>query len=301
MNVVAVVVTYNRRSDLTECLSALRSQTRRPDRIIVVDNGSTDGSRELVLSDFPEVELFGATENVGGAGGFSFGLDKAIGAGGDVAWLMDDDAEPTATALERLLAVQEANPGAPFWTSTTFFYDGTITEARDGKKLRPATVDVDRGDRTALTREATFVGVLINLRVAKAEPLPIADFFIWHDDSEYTSRLARNEPGVRALDSHILHPYKVIYGDFGDRLRYDLRNRLWILTGKNLANSEVRRRQLILIPKILAKQLLVSESKKRYARNVGKGLREGLGSRPRLLRPGALADSRAFERLDAPN
>lgn len=301
MSIVAVVVTYNRMHDLEACLNALAGQTRPPDRVIVVDNGSTDGSRDFVLEQFPHFELYGATENVGGAGGFSFGLDRAIAAGAEAAWLMDDDAEPTPTALENLLKVQQANPDAPFWTSTTFFYDGTVEEARAGIHLRAATTDIDRGDRTSATTVATFVGVLVNLSLARFEPLPIADFFIWHDDSEYTSRLARWSPGVRALESRILHPYKEMYGDFGDRLRYDLRNRLWILTGGELANRKERRLQLALIPKILLKQAIASKNKSKYLHNVGVGFREGLFRRPRLAMPGASYQEGSFQRLGSVN
>src|SRR5947208_2050021 len=56
-DVCAVVVTFNRRELLRECLLALREQTRRPQRVIVVDNASTDGTPELVRAEFPEVEL----------------------------------------------------------------------------------------------------------------------------------------------------------------------------------------------------------------------------------------------------
>ena len=44
--VIAVVVTYNRQSLLSECINALRSQTRRLDAILVVNNGSTDSTEE---------------------------------------------------------------------------------------------------------------------------------------------------------------------------------------------------------------------------------------------------------------
>ena len=58
--VCAVVVTYNRSALLREALVALGAQTRPVDRILVVDNASTDGTREIVAAEFPDVEILRA-------------------------------------------------------------------------------------------------------------------------------------------------------------------------------------------------------------------------------------------------
>src|SRR4051812_35207484 len=73
----AVVVTYNRKALLTECLQALGAQTRAPDEILVVDNASTDGTAAMVREHFPDVRLEALDTNRGGAGGFHHGLDAA--------------------------------------------------------------------------------------------------------------------------------------------------------------------------------------------------------------------------------
>ena len=98
MPVWAVVVTYNRKELLRECLVALRAQTRPPDHVLVVDNASTDGTLELVSEEFGEVELLALPENVGGAGGFHAGLERAYASGAEWAWLMDDDTVPQPEA-----------------------------------------------------------------------------------------------------------------------------------------------------------------------------------------------------------
>jgi GT2 family glycosyltransferase len=98
----AVVVTYNRRALLEQCLDALRAQTRPPDRILVVDNASTDGTAEWVRGQDDVVALL-LDENVGGAGGFHAGMRLAHAGGADWLWLMDDDTIPRPDALERLL------------------------------------------------------------------------------------------------------------------------------------------------------------------------------------------------------
>src|SRR4029453_10705344 len=69
--VVAVSVAFNRGELLRGSLTAVFGQTRTPDRVVGVDNASTDGSAELVLQEFPEVELVRLGSNTGGSGGFA--------------------------------------------------------------------------------------------------------------------------------------------------------------------------------------------------------------------------------------
>jgi len=131
--VCAVVVTYNRKNLLLECLEALRKQTRPIQGIYLIDNASTDGTPELLLEkgyikELPpkdlkepwekEFEMNNLTngesikihyvrmhENTGGAGGFYEGVKRGYEKGYDWLWLMDDDAEPQINTLERLFEV----------------------------------------------------------------------------------------------------------------------------------------------------------------------------------------------------
>lgn len=101
--VCAVIVTYNRKELLRECLRAVLSQTRPPDHVLVVDNASTDGTPEMLREEFPQVEVLRLPENQGGAGGFHEGMKRAYEAGFEWLWVMDDDAIPRKTCLEKLL------------------------------------------------------------------------------------------------------------------------------------------------------------------------------------------------------
>src|SRR3712207_8113083 len=58
----------SRKAALVECLAALAAQTRPPDRILVVDNAGTDGTAEMVRSEYPSVELVVLDRNVGASG-----------------------------------------------------------------------------------------------------------------------------------------------------------------------------------------------------------------------------------------
>ena len=117
--VAAVVVTYNRRDLLLESLAAVLAQTRAPDKVIVVDNASEDGTAAAVRDQFPSVHLAELRRNSGGAGGFAGGMALALADGADLIWLMDDDTVPEPGALSALLsardrmAAQDRSAGRP--------------------------------------------------------------------------------------------------------------------------------------------------------------------------------------------
>jgi GT2 family glycosyltransferase len=107
--VAAVVVTFNRKVLLLQCLDSLLKQSRSVDKILIVDNASTDGTAELLREKGylknSVIDYIQLPENTGGAGGFHEGMKRAYEAGYDWLWLMDDDGYPAATALEEILKV----------------------------------------------------------------------------------------------------------------------------------------------------------------------------------------------------
>src|ERR1051326_6571282 len=103
--VAAVVVTRNRIAMLRECVHALRQQTCPVGEVIVVDNDSSDGTREW-LNQQPDIRAI-FQENAGGAGGFHVGIGTAISRGFEWVWCMDDDGYPSADCLQALLSIPQ--------------------------------------------------------------------------------------------------------------------------------------------------------------------------------------------------
>ena len=91
-HIVAVVVTYNRKELLKECIENLLLSDTKCD-ILVVDNHSTDGTEKSIYEYIQRKDIvyWNTGSNLGGAGGFSYGIRKAIEMGYDYVWLMDDD------------------------------------------------------------------------------------------------------------------------------------------------------------------------------------------------------------------
>jgi GT2 family glycosyltransferase len=113
--VAVVVVNFNGGEVVDRCLESLAAQTRPPDRTIVVDNASNDGSPDRIAARFPAVELVRLDENTGFAGGNNLGVRAAEGC--DWVALVNPDAFPEPTWLERLLESAEAHGEFTFFAS----------------------------------------------------------------------------------------------------------------------------------------------------------------------------------------
>ncbi|WP_458109157.1 glycosyltransferase [Arthrobacter sp. R3-55] len=242
--VVAVVVTYNRHELLQTTLAGIAAGTRVPDAVVVVDNASTDGTAGY-LRDYqgPLVtDVVTLNTNVGGAGGFVVGMERALlDHGADHVWIMDDDTEPQPAALAEALEVsaayeQETGDTPAFIASRVVWTDG-----RDHpmNRMRPRLGASEEARSAAARvgatqiRSASFVSVLIRADEIRKHGLPIADYFIWNDDLEYTARVSRKAKALTTQASVANHHTKV-FGDAGadpgPRFYYEVRNKLWVYT-----------------------------------------------------------------------
>ena len=250
--VVAVVVSFNRCDLLSTTLQGLASGHRVPDTVVVVDNASTDGSVRVV-EEFaasagqaaPAVDLIRLPRNVGGAGGFTVGMDRAAHHhGADLIWVMDDDTEPLADTLSAAVgAWQDYDPSGgrrpAFVASRVLWIDGSehpmnsmIERIGAGAGRRRRAREI--GARTI--RSGSFVSLLLDGDAVRAAGAPFADFFIWNDDFEFSTRLARWGDAVQVPASQVIHhTRKPVTTDVdpGPRFYYDVRNKLWVFTRSN--------------------------------------------------------------------
>ena len=193
MRVNVVLVTYNRLELLKLALQKLQELTFSVNSIVVVNNASTDGTTEYLnnLSNDKLFEIINLEENLGGAGGFYYGIKKAYEIGCDYVWIMDDDTIVTEESLAKLIdslsVLKEKRIG--FLTSNVLFKDDSPCMMNI-----PGTVDrwnefIDKGIiEVAYT---SFVAMLIPSSVIKEVGLPIKEYFIWGDDGEYSTRILR--------------------------------------------------------------------------------------------------------------
>ena len=245
--VIAVVVTYNRRELVLETLQAVFGQTRPPEQVIVVDNASDDLTAAAVRGRFPAARVVEMAQNTGGAGGFAYGISLALQADADLIWLMDDDTEPRPDALQALLTGQEMVPGvSPALIASRVVWTDGRDHPMNTPRRKPFASAAEIRDAAAAgcvpIRSASFVSVLVDARECGRRGAPIADFFLWNDDFEFTTRLVRGNVGLLCPASVVVHKTRTFGAtdvDPGERFFYEVRNKIWTLTARsNLAPVE---------------------------------------------------------------
>jgi GT2 family glycosyltransferase len=211
--VTAVVLTYNRKDLLVRCLQSIAEQTRACERVVVIDNASTDGTASLLARDWPGVEVRSLPQNIGAAGGFHAAFEVGWSTRADFVWVMDDDVLPDADALERLLAGAEVLAGAgeapAFLISLARDPDGRLTNVPDVDVRRNALAYQNwpraLAHRMVPVRRATFVSILVPRATIGSHGLPLAEMFIWGEDSEWTMRVTEDASGFLVGDSTCVH------------------------------------------------------------------------------------------------
>ena len=207
MNTLTIVVTYNRKELLKECIEALKNQKNATTDILIIDNCSTDGTEEMIKSHYSKDVTYENTgANLGGAGGFNYGIKKAFSLEKkyDYLWIMDDDTIPTETALYEILEVAKSDKDFGFISPKTLWIDSSLCLMNIQSDKKNKLINSSTEDKKKLSR-CSFVACFINVQAILKVGLPISKFFIWADDTEYTQRISKYYDCYYAAKSIVVH------------------------------------------------------------------------------------------------
>ena len=291
--VCAVVVTYNRKDLLRECLQALLAQSCPLARILVVNNVSTDGTSAMLAGEFPasrcpQIEVLDLPKNVGGAGGFHEGMKNAAARDFDWLWLMDDDTIVEPDSLRELFNARQRFPAGQqpvLLASKVVWTDGTLHSMNvpwpklDDPEKRYLAAE----HATMALRTATFVSVLMESRLVRQYGLPIADYFIWADDVEYTGRVLKDHFGVLVPASRVLHKTPNKHGTTDarpERFYLYVRNTVWMIFLSPAWTPGERVKSTVRLLQILAAYLAKTHYGLPSWQAIGRGLWDGATTRP---------------------
>lgn len=284
MSTTAVVVSWNRCALLRECLTAVLGQTRPPDRVIVVDNASTDETLTMLRDEFATVEVLALEENTGGAGGFSVGALAALVGGPDWVWMLDDDTIPEPGALAALLAAPARVAGLPvpsLLCSRVVWTDGAphpMNEPWPRWTDEPTALGaIERG--LLAVRAATYVSILVSAEALRASGPPRPPYFIWGDDVEFTARVLKDRTGYYVPESLVVHKTKTNYmAARSDSPRYalDVRNKLWMARAPDVWHDYEKLWWLSLGTKNIGQYLAFNRYRAKAWATIGRGVRDGL-------------------------
>lgn len=250
-----VLVTYNRKDLLLECLDGLFRQTRPIDGLVLIDNASTDGTAEAlcaqkILPVVPPTDAQSVWEirreslresemtfvylrlpvNEGGSGGFHEGVKKALEFDCDWLWMMDDDVEPEEGCLQGQLAFSEISkcihPRKYFQDGLPHEWEGYISPVT-GRRIFQPDISFRKGFSFCTINTGCFEGMLIHRSVVEKIGLPDKRFFLGGDDSVYGFLAHYHTPVLYLRDPRINKKkiYQIENNPISDRsIYYGMRN-----------------------------------------------------------------------------
>jgi len=257
----AVIVTFERPRLLTRCLEAVAAQSSPPETILVVDNASRDRTRELLSSESRSrrgLSVLSMRENLGPAGGFAAGLERALDGDAELFWLMDDDVLPAEDCLERLVS---------------------CARTHHAQMVFPSIFDENR-------RPADYPGwsgVLLAREAVRRGGVPRSDLFWWIEDTEYLQwRLPRlhGVPSCRCPTARVEHGLPSRHGPKPAwKYYYEVRNTLHYRL--RIQDTSWRRRgaRMLVVTLRSSARALLEPGRLSKLRMVLRGVRDGLTGR----------------------
>lgn len=180
IKVAIVVVTYNRLQLLKECIDGLRNQTYKNADIIIVNNGSTDGTREWLAAQSDLIVI--TQENLGGAGGFYAGMKYMYEHAYEALCLMDDDGLPDFHQLEYLIKYSQKYHAD--------VANALVINRKDhSQTVHGQNLYVFEGKEFIPEKSFLFNGTLIYRHVIEKIGFIKKEMFIWGDEVEYKARI----------------------------------------------------------------------------------------------------------------
>lgn len=199
-SIACVIVTFNRKELLCQCIEAVLHQKYRPATIYIVNNASTDGTEEVLLqkgyiqkSFLPNrveecvIKYIPLNENIGGAGGFYTGMKAAFEDGIDAIWVMDDDGIPEVNCLHSLVR----------YLGRYDYVAPMVLDIEDSQKMSFEYC----GERVQFEQQAVnglvqgiacpFNGILYSRHLIETIGFPKKEMFIWGDEENYNARAVK--------------------------------------------------------------------------------------------------------------
>jgi GT2 family glycosyltransferase len=215
--IAVVIVNWNGRSLLDACLESVSRQTLSPAHVILVDNGSTDGSQAHVAAVWPRVRLVALDRNLGVAAGNNVGVEVALAAGATSVVFLNSDAEPAQDALA-LLASELERSGRDVWAAapkilyrrnpSRIWSAGGEFDWWRGLSRDRGTDQLDRGqyDVPGDIDYANTCCLMVRAEAFQRVGRMDEAYYMYFDDSDFSARLRRRGGRIRYVPAaRVLH------------------------------------------------------------------------------------------------
>ena len=193
--VSVIVVNWNNWKLTNDCLASLQGLRYDPSAVIVVDNGSTDGSVKGIRDRFPDVEIIENGANLGFAKGNNAGIRLALQRGAEYVWLLNNDTIVDSNALLALVEKAESDPKIGAVGSAVYYMsEPDRLQAWGGGYVNFWLGRPRRFLRPVADEKIEFVmGASLLMRREALQSVGLLDerFFMYWEDAEFGFRLRR--------------------------------------------------------------------------------------------------------------
>jgi hypothetical protein len=204
--VFAVVLAYNNSHDTLECLASLLASDYHDLRIVLVDNGSTDGTPELVRERFPKVHVIENNYNIGVPAGYNVGFSYALNAGADYILMLNNDTIVAPDMVTVLVQAGDADPQIGILMPKVLYYNEQNRIWAIGGRYRrfPPAIVMDKGKEDTLEiprfiEYAPSCGLLISRRAFELAGLFDPGYFFLFDDWDFSERVRAHGLRIRYI------------------------------------------------------------------------------------------------------
>ncbi len=224
-SVALILLNWNRWQDTLRCLRSIEDLDYPRLDVLVIDNGSTDGSAQHLREQAPEVELIVSERNLGFAAGVNLGLHHVLEGHPDYIWLLNNDTVVFPATLREMVAVAEADPTVGITGSVAYF----MGEPESVEGWGGGTIDL----RTGMSRHVLEPGVAIDyvtgasilVRRQVFEDIGLFDeaFFVYWEDTDFNFRAKKAGWKIAVAErSTLLHEESASYGFYSEARAYQL-------------------------------------------------------------------------------
>ena len=245
--VAIIILNWNGKEDTIECLESLKHVTYPNYEILLMDNGSTDGSVECFRERYPRMEIIENGKNLGFVEGNNVGIRKAMDEGADYVLLLNNDTVVDPEFLGELAKVAESDPKIGFVGPKVYYYDyegrkdvlnfaGGKLNMWKGVSYHIGVNEIDYGQYNDITKVDYAEGscLFVNKNVIKKIGLLDPSYFTYWEENDWCMR------GMNAGYSSFFVPKAKIWHKIGasnqgtKKVYYLTRNRFWFM--KRYAN-----------------------------------------------------------------
>jgi len=253
MEVVILLLNWNSWKDTIECVESCRKLSYANFRILIIDNGSSDGSEKILRERFPDIELIQSGANLGFAGGNNLGISRALDQGAAYLWLLNNDTVVEPSALSSLVEALERDQKIGMVGSKILYFDKADTLWYAGAELDPRVPhrschrglnEIDRGqyDQPGETGYVTGCSLLVRKKVIEEVGVLDDALFLYYEDADWCARAQR--AGWKlcyAPRSVVLHKASASLGGMDSpRMSYYLARNLLYFVRRNFPHAFLR-------------------------------------------------------------